>query len=436
MIGVGVFSTLSFQVISVHSVFAIMLLWVLGGIAAMCGALSYAELAASMPRSGGEYNFLSRIYHPIFGFLSGWISLVVGFSAPIALAAMAMSGYIIRIYPHLWPKVIAVVVVSLLAFVHGSDVKAGGIFQSILTVMKIALILVLVFAGLMIADPQPVSLAPTAADWKVIFGTPAFAVALVFVNYAYSGWNASAYIAGEIENPQRNMPRSLIIGTLIVMGLYLGINFIFLYTVPMSEMATLDFTTLQKDPELAVGFLAGKHIFGDMGGKFIAVLIAFGLVSTISSMTIAGPRVMKTMGQDFRLFSFLTRSVNKGAPLVAVILQTALAIVFIVTSTFEDVITYVGFTLSIFASLTVAGVYVMRIRHPELPRPYKTPGYPVTPAIFLIITGWMVVYVIKDNYRVALVGLATVLVGVIVYFIAAQFNKNKPAADPSETTKN
>lgn len=419
MIGTGVFSTLSYQVLSIDSVFSIMMLWLVGGVVALCGALAYSELAAAMPRSGGEYHFLSKIYHPSVGFLSGWVSMIVGFSAPIAAAAIALSEYSVKIYPNLYPKVIAAVVVIGLSVIHGVDVRKGGLFQGVFTTLKILLLIFLVGAGFFVADGQDISILPTDGDWKTIFGTSAFAVSLVYVSYAYSGWNASSYIAGEVQNPKKNLPRSLIIGTGLVTLLYLGVNYVFLYTVPMDEMTNLSFMDLESDPELAVGFLAGKNIFGESGGKVISALIAFGLISTVSSMVIAGPRVMSAMGEDFRLFKRLSQKSSGGAPLYAIGLQLIIALVLIFTSSFEQVISYIGFTLSLFATLTVAGVYIMRIRKPDMPRPYKTWGYPVTPAIFLIINIWMMVYLIIQKPVISLAGLGTVAIGLVIYFIAA-----------------
>lgn len=434
MIGTGVFSTLSYQVLSIPSVFSIMLLWAVGGIVALCGALAYSELAAALPRSGGEYNFLSRIYHPSLGFLSGWVSMVVGFSAPIAAAAIAFSEYALKILPGLYPKVLAAVIVVGLSVIHGTDVKAGSLVQNIFTSLKIILLLFLIFAGFFVPVGQDITLVPSSGDWNSIFGTPAFAIALVYVSYAYSGWNASAYIAGEIRNPQKNLPKSLLIGTGLVMLLYLGVNYIFLYTVPMTDMTNLNFEKLASDPELAVGFLAGKNIFGEAGGKIISALIAFGLISTVSSMVIAGPRVMQVMGEDFRIFKLLSQKSSGDAPVYAVALQLVIALVLIFTSTFDQVITYIGFTLSLFATLTVAGVYVLRWKNPNLPRPYRTWGYPVTPAIFIIINIWMCVYLVMDKPIISLVGVGTIAIGVVIYFIAKSGGEtSQPISEEEES---
>lgn len=432
MIGTGVFSTLSYQVLSIPSVFSILLLWAVGGVVALCGALAYSELAAALPRSGGEYNYLSRIYHPSLGFLSGWVSMVVGFSAPIAAAAIALSEYVLKIYPGLYPKVIASVIVIGLSVIHGTDVKAGGMFQSIFTSLKILLLLFLIFAGFLIPTGQPITILPTEGDWTTIFGTSAFAVSLVYVSYAYSGWNASAYIAGEIRNPQKNLPKSLLLGTGLVMLLYLGVNYVFLFTVPMTEMTNLNYSDLANNPELAVGFLAGKNIFGEAGGKIISALIAFGLISTVSSMVIAGPRVMQVMGEDFRLFKLLSQKSSGGAPVYAVGLQLLIALVLIFTSSFDQVITYIGFTLSLFATLTVAGVYVLRWKNPDLPRPYRTWGYPITPAIFIIINIWMCVYLVMDKPIISLVGLGTIVLGLAFYFLAKSRGTNEPQSEVGE----
>lgn len=448
MIGTGVFTTLSHQVLDLHNPPAIMLLWVLGGITAICGALSYAELGASLPRSGGEYHFLSRIYHPTLGFLSGWVSLVVGFSAPIAAAALALSEYTEKIFPGVIQELVAVVVVIILAFVHGIDVRAGSVFQNVMTILKICLLIFLIIAGLMVGQSENIHVLPNSADLSLFkdggFAT-AFAISLVFVNYAYSGWNASAYVAGEISNPKRNLPRSLILGTMLVMVLYLGINYIFLRVVPMAEMAPkdVDHPKLLAQPELAVGWLAGKHIFGPQGGKVIAALITLGLVSTISSMTLAGPRVIRSMGQDFSLFRMLGRSNKAGAPVVAVGLQTLLAVVFVLVSDFREMINYIAVLLSIFSSLTVAGVIVLRIREPKLERPYRTLGFPITPLLFLAVNAWMVFFVLFKGFNIVghlgpipiskefIFSVSTLSLGMVAYFVAKKLEKPVQPGTPT-----
>lgn len=409
MIGTGVFTSLGFQVVDIKSGFALLSLWIVGGIVALCGALAYGELGAVMPRSGGEFHYLSRIYHPAIGFLSGWVSATVGFAAPIAAAAIALGGYSSKVFPVLNSTAITLVVVIGVSLIHMQNLKLGSYFQNIFTLLKVLLIVFLIVCGFLLAKPQNINFLPAPGDLNLIFSSP-FAVSLVFVMYAYSGWNASVYIASEVKDPEKNVPRSLFIGTLIVLVLYVLLNFIFLYTTPINEMAG----------KLEVGYLAGNQIFGAVGGQIMSLLISLGLVSSISSMVWAGPRVTQVIGEDIPFFKVLATKNASGVPYYAMLFQLAIVILLIITSSFETVVTYLGFTLTLSSFLTVLGVFVHRLKYPNVVRPYKTWGYPVTPLIFLTISLWMLTYIFIDKPVESLAGIATILIGLPVYFIASK----------------
>ncbi len=409
MIGTGVFTSLGFQVIDIKSGFTLLCLWVVGGIVALCGALSYGELAAAMPRSGGEFHYLSRIYHPAVGFLSGWVSVTAGFAAPIAAAAMALGRYLSQAFPVLPPVAIALVAVIGISLLHVQNLKLGSYFQNTLTPLKVILIVSLIICGLFLAKPQNINFFPVAGDLNLIFSSP-FAVSLVYVMYSYSGWNASVYIASEIDKPQRNLPYSLFLGTITVLLLYVLINFTFLYTTPISELSG----------KLEVGYAAGNRIFGSVGGQIMSLLISLGLLSTISSMSWAGPRVTQVIGEDIPFFKLLaTKNIN-GVPHYATFFQTAIVTCIIITSSFEAIITYLGFTLTLSSCVTVLGVFVYRFRYPEVTRPYKTWGYPVTPLIFLAISFWMLIFIFMKQPQESLAGLGTIALGLPVYLIAVK----------------
>ncbi len=432
MIGTGVFTSLGFQLLSLETGFAILALWLVGGVAALCGALSYGELSGAMPRSGGEYYLLSRIYHPSIGFLSGWVSVVVGFSAPIAAAAMAMGVYLTRVLVQTGvvaadsqPFVITVVAlaaVTLVSIVHLFDVKIVSRFQVAFTTLKVSLILMLIVAGFALAAPQAVSFAPTRAALDSVL-TPAFAASLVYVMYAYSGWNAAIYVASDVKQPGRFLPLSLIFGTLLVILLYAPLNAVFLYAAPVSELRG----------QLDVGFIAANHIFGDTGGLIMGLLISTGLVSAISSMVWAGPRVTQVMGEDVRLLRPLSAKNANGVPYVSLAFQYLLVVGLIVTSTFDAIVNYIGFILSLSAFMTVAGVFVLRRAEPQLPRPYRVWGYPVTPLIFLAVTGWMMFFVVRQRPMVLVAGAATLAVGLVVYFVNRAFSPASAAAPTAPT---
>lgn len=408
MIGVGVFTTLGFQVASLPSPFAVLMLWVLGAVGAFCGALCYGELGSMMPRSGGEYTYLSHIYHPAIGFLSGWVSIVAGFAAPIALTAIALGEYAGALLPGLDKTVIAVSVIVILSVVHLTDVRFGCHFQNLFTVGKILLIVAFIVLGFLVTNPQDITLTPSPRDLESVF-SPAFAISLVYVFYAYSGWNSASYVAGEILRPERNLPIALFWGAAFVALCYCLINYVFLYTVPMGELAG----------QIDVGYLSAKSIFGQRGAAIMTVLICVALISSLSSLIMVGPRVTQTMSEDLNRLRFLSARNKRGAPVYAIILQAGVAIFLTLTATFNAVLTYVGFTLALFASLTVLGVFVLRRRHPHLKRPFKTWGYPVTPAIFLLLYGWMIGYLIIERPLPSLFGLLTVASGLLLYKLLA-----------------
>lgn len=407
MVGVGVFTSLGFQVIDIPSGFPILLLWFVGGVLSFCGAVCYGELAAMMPRSGGEYHLLSESYHPLMGFLSGWISVTVGFGAPIAAAGLAFGEYMGAITGSGRGELYAAFLVILVTLVHLRGVRTASQFQVIFTSGKVFLILLLSFSAFLIGKSQGVSFLPQPGDLDLIF-QPAFAISLFWVMYAYSGWNAAAYVAGEVRNPGRNVPLALVLGTGIVTVLYLMLNAAFLHVAPIEEMK------FQEE----VGLIAATHIFGEQGGKVMGLLISFGLVSTISSMIWAGPRVTQVMAEDYRLFGFLSVKNRFGSPGWAILLQAAIVLILLVTSTFESLIYYIQALLFVSSLLVVLAVFVLRFRRPEADRPYKTWGYPVTPAVFLAATVLMLIKFASERPSETLWGLLTLVSGFAVYYIA------------------
>lgn len=414
MIGTGVFTSLGYQTVDIKSIFALLMLWIVGGIIAFCGALAYGELAAMMPRSGGEYYYLGKIYHPLVGFLSGWVSATVGFAAPIAAAAMALGKYTTSVLPTVNGTILAIIVVLILTVIHSADVALGSKFQKISTAVKVVLIFIFIVAGFFTSTPQAITILPEKQDWSLLFSAP-FAISLIYVSYAYSGWNASAYLANEIENPKKNVPKSIFFGTLLVMVAYALLNFVFLYTVPVSELAARQAADFSKP--LEVGYLSAGYIFGTTGGKIMGMMIALLLVSSVSSMIFAGPRVTQAMGEDIPLLKKLAQKNSKGIPIYAILLQSAITIVLILTSSFDAIITYVGFTLSLFTFLTVLGLFILRVKQPQAERPYKAWGYPITPIIFLSLTLWTIIFLLKEKTTESLAGLVTLVVGVLIYLL-------------------
>lgn len=373
MVGTGVFTTLGLQASGIPDGAALLLLWLIGGVIALCGALSYAELVAALPRSGGEYHFLSRIFHPLLGQLAGWVSVTVGFAAPVALAAMAMGHYVATILP-VAPKAIAVAALVLVTAVHAFDLAVGRRVQVIATWLKILVILVFCALGLSVpAAPGSLSVLPSAATLDAVLSAP-FAVSLIYVAYAYSGWNAAAYVVDEVQEPRRAVPRALLIGTLAVTLLYLLLNLTFLRTIGYEALIG----------RVEVGALSAETIFGSLGGRLMSLVLTLLLVSTISAMVLAGPRVLERIGEDLPLFRSLSMRNRRGAPTRAVLLHQGLALAMILSGSFEDILSFAGFTLTLFAALTVAGVLRLRRREPDLPRPFRVPWYPLPPLVFML----------------------------------------------------
>lgn len=383
------------------------MLWIIGGVAALCGALCYSELAAALPRSGGEYHFLSKIYHPAVGFMAGFVSATVGFAAPVALAAMAFGHYFNGVFGFGSPVVLSFVVVWIVTVFHLRNLQIGSAFQNVATLVKLLLICALIAGGLFVPSRQPISFLPASGDKAAMLSGP-FAVALVYVMYSYSGWNASAYISSEIKRPEKNVPRSLLAGTGLVIVIYVLLNAIFLATTPAEELKG----------QLEVALIAGKHIFGDNGGRFAGAIICLGLIAAISSMTWIGPRVTMSMGEDHGLLRWLGGKNEHGIPINAVLLQLLFVNLLLLTQRFEDVVRYTQFSLLLCSLLTVLGVIVLRFTNPGITRPYRVWLYPVPPIVFSIITIWMMFYLFRSHTAESLAGLATALSGLLLYFFA------------------
>jgi APA family basic amino acid/polyamine antiporter len=271
---------------------------------------------------------------------------------------------------------------------------------------------VLIGAGMAVHPKQPITFWPQSGDVMAIFSS-AFAVALVFVMYSYSGWNAAVYITGEIEQPQKNVPRSLLCGTLVVLLIYTGLNAVFLATTPAQEMTG----------QIEVALISGKRIFGEEGGRIVGGIICIGLISAISSMTWIGPRVTMSMGEDHWLLRFLGQKNRQGVPVYSILLQLLIVNVLLLTGSFELVVVYIGFSLLLCSLLTVFGVIVLRQTRPELARPYRVWAYPLPPLIFAAITLWMMIYLLKSRPVESSSGLATMLVGFMLYFFAGKKNR-------------
>jgi APA family basic amino acid/polyamine antiporter len=425
MIGSGVFAAAGFQAaFSFKDPWTMMSTWVVGGVVALCGASVYAELGSLIPRAGGEYVYLREAYHPALGFMSGWVSLVLGFSAPIAAAALLFASYVAALLPGLAGPIaikgVASALIIAMTLLHGFDTRIGGRVQAGFTIAKVLLITFFVIGGLVIGTGDWGHFA-ARDDGLVQLGTATgaakYATALMYVSFAYSGWNAAAYIAGEITRPQRTLPRALLLGTAIVMLLYLALNLVFLYAVPPETMAV--------DPVVhPVGDLAARALFGAHAGNLLSALIALALVSTVSAMMMAGPRVYATMATDHALPAALGRYSKRGVPSIAVVVQCLLALGFAIASDPDHLIRLIGFTLALFAALAVSSVFVFRARGRLAA--FRTPGYPVTPLIFIALSLWTLYFGISAQPRLSIEIAAVLIAGTAIYLVTSRGKPRPP----------
>ena len=413
MIGTGIFTSLGFQVLELRTGFALLILWLLGGISSLIGAMAYAELGTAMPRSGGEYHFLTRIYHPALGFISGWISFIVGFAAPAAAAATALSAYGMAALgissgEGLFDagQITSIIVILLLSMLHARFKRAGANFQNIMTSLKIGVLLLFILAGILTKTDQSLDFSPNPASLKEII-SPAFAIAIFFVSFAYSGWNAAAYIIGEMDRPRRNIPISLITGTLLVTVLYIGITYVFLKVIPLGTMAG----------KIEIGFLFGQEVLGVNAGRVMGLLFSLLLFSTVSSLIITGPRVTQVMGEDYPGIRWFSHTSVFDTPARAIYIQAGIAIVYLLTSSFEQMITYIGFTLNLMTLLTVLGMMLYRRKHPSgNASVYRVRPYPLLPIIFLVINTWIMIYGLVYRPIESFAGIITAALGLLAWF--------------------
>ena len=403
MIGAGVFTTSGFALADLGRRELVLAAWVVAGIIAMFGALSYGALARRMPESGGEYYFLYHTVHPLAGFLAGWVSLLVGFTAPIAAAALGLQAYLAPLVGSgVRPEWIGTTAILVAGLLHGLRLAHGVRVQNVAIVLKLLLITGFIVVGIRHAPQaaQPVRLAD--------FELGPFAVSLVWISFSYCGWNAAVYIASEVRSPERNLNRSLWLGTAVVTVVYLALNAVFLYSAPIEDLAG----------KKEIAAIAARALGGETLQSAVSLLVALALFTSISAMVMAGPRVYARMAEDGlfpRVFAM-----RGDVPAPAVALQTALAIVVVWISDLKELLGYIGFTLGLSAAATVAGLIALRRR--EGAESVPVPGYPWIPGLFVVATlgatGFMAVreFTVEGRPREAAVGLLTIAAGVPVYW--------------------
>jgi len=398
MVGAGVFSTSGFALSDLGSREYVLYAWLIGGLVALCGALSYGALARRFPESGGEYLFLSRMFHPLAGFLAGWVSLLAGFTAPIAAAALGLQAYLGYTFGFDFrPEWIGTGAIAFAGVIHALRFREGVWLQNAAVALKLVLIFGFIAFG-MSSLPE----LPKTNDAPVGFAWGAFAVTLVWISFSYSGWNAAVYIAGEVRDPERSLPRALLLGTGTVMVLYMGLNAVFLYSVPIEDLAG----------KAEVGAIAARAIGGKSLELGVSLLVGLALFTSIWSMVMAGPRVYAKMAED-GLFPQAFRS-DAETPVRAIALQAGASIVVVWISGLAALFSYIGFTLGLSAAVTVFGLMVQR--HREGAEQVPVWGYPVVPLTFILFTLWGAWFMVERQPIEAAMGLGTALIGIPVYF--------------------
>jgi APA family basic amino acid/polyamine antiporter len=413
MVGTGVYTSLGFQLQDLRSGFSILILWGLGGLISLCGALSYAELSARIPRSGGEYTYLSEIYHPALGFMAACVSLLAGFAAPIALSAMAFGSYLHAAVPECPERLSGLLAVVLITLLHLRSLETSSLVQNVTTILKFLLVAIFVGIGLRFATLHPQTmrtLLPAAGSLQDLL-RPASGVALLFVLYAYSGWNAATYLSGEVREGRRIVGFSLILGTLVVTVLYLVLNSVFLSAAPASELKGV----------LNVGSVAANHLIGTIGGAVMSGVIALGLLASTSAMVFAGPRVTQRVSEDHAFFRFLASTNPRGIPRRGTILQLILVIGLIASASFESVLVYAQVPLLLCLILGVVGVMVLRVKSTRSgasaveDSAFRCPLYPLPPVVFILSTLAGLIYSAINKPWVALAGVVTMVLPLALY---------------------
>ncbi len=400
MIGTGVFTSIGFQLSSIQNTWGILLLWLLGGVLSLFGAFSYAELGTHFKESGGDYIYLSRVFHPALGYLSAWAGLTLGFSAPVALAAMAFTKYLapFGLNSNVW---LAVAVIVFIGLMHSFTIRHSSRFQNGSTLVKMAFICCLILLGFIL--PGHNSNAINLGDsWKHEVFKPGFAVSMIFVAFAYTGWNAAAYVADEIRNPEKNLPRALIGSTLFVSVVYVLFQYVLLKNA----------TIIQLQGREEVTFISFSNLLGSTGGKWVSAFIAVQLIATVSSYLWVGPRVTYAMARENHLWRFLGRKNSHGIPVRALWLHVFISVLLALTGSFEKVLLYAGFVLQLVTSLSVASSLFIRNSGAHT---FKAPLKPYFQLIFLVFNAWSLIFTYVEKPVESSIGVGILLTGWVVY---------------------
>lgn len=430
MVGTGILTTSGFTMALVGSNQYMLALWVVGAIIAITGALTLAELSAALPKTGGDYVFLYEAYGPLAAFLSGWASFLVGFSAPGAAAAFGAAKYVLAPFDFpshqagLYQRILATVAIVCFALVHVAGRRGTSLAQIWFTVLKVAVLGVLIVGGLAVGwpnfgnlnDPKPIDLDLTTT---MLFS-------LVYIYYSYTGWNGASYMAGEIREPQKVLPRAILWGTGLVALVYLAVNIVYALALSADEVRAIAFdptNTQGLDAVMPIAEIAGRRLFGATWSNPLSVAMGLMMLSTLSVYLLLGPRVSYAMARAGHFPAIAARLTRRAeTPAVATLFQVIITLALLWTGTFESIVIYASVGLSLFSMLSMSAIFVLRFKRPDLPRPFRVPWYPITPLIYLTLTGMLLIAAFVSRPDVSTISLASLALGVPVYYFFKWFN--------------
>lgn len=440
VVGGGIFIVPVLVAQSVPNPWGMLSIWLAGGVLAFAGAMAYAELATVYPRAGGEYIYLSEAFGPRAGFLTGWTSFVAGFSGAIAASSVGLASYLGRFVPAagdvspilelktglvtftVTPQaIVAITAIVGLSVIHVIGLKPGRFVQNILAALKVLLLIAFVVVGFSIGKGDISNFSST--DGATIFPS-SWVIALIPVMFSYSGWNAAAYVAEEMRDPERNVPLALGIGTVTVVVIYLLLNMLYIYAMPINELALVDVRVVDA---------AADSLFNESIAVPLAAASVIMIAASISAMVLAGPRVYYAMARDRQFFSSLARvHPTFRTPAVAILAQAVWASILVLTGTFVQLVEYTGFAVVLFAGIAVTALFVIRRRDPEAKPPFKAWGYPFAPLVFVAASFLMVLNAIWRTPVTSLFGLSIILLGIPVFMFFQRQAKRSEVKNDSE----
>lgn len=418
MVGVGILTTSGYILKDTGSPWMLLGLWALGGLLALCGALTVAELATAMPHAGGEYVYIREAYGRLWAFLYGWVCFVIGFSAPAAIASHAAASYLVSPWMENGSAVTTAATRGLAAFViialtaaHLRGQGLGSRVQNACTILKLVLLLMIVVGGVALRRGRFEHFTADVPESDVPWGI--LGISLVYVMFSYGGWNAATYIAGEVREPSRLLPRSLLLGCGAVVVLYLLFNGLYVYALPVDEIRTMSYDRVEP-----IAAVAAERLFGRWIAAPLSLSIGVGLLASVSAFVLIGPRVYYAMARDGLFPAAAGRlSPKTGVPSAAIVSQAVCTLVLVFSGTFKNILTYAGVGLSISSFFVVMAVFVLRVRRPRMERPFRTPGYPLVPLLFLACTVWMIAFAFRSQPLWSSISLASILGGIPVYYL-------------------